>query len=113
MTVTSETYIAAMLEVIGWRQWHADPGRPDAARYPRFEWDAGLVNAIDCVLLSTEPYRFTQIHARALEREIGKPVELVDGEMLSWYGSRAIQGLRYLRGLSRINMRMNSRATVR
>jgi hypothetical protein len=25
-----------------------------------------------------------------------KPVRLMDGEMTSWYGSRAIQGLRYL-----------------
>jgi hypothetical protein len=27
----------------------------------------------------------------------GVPVRLIDGEMVSWYGSRAIQGLRYLR----------------
>jgi hypothetical protein len=26
-------------------------------------------------------------------------VQLLDGEMMSWYGSRAIGGLRYLRGL--------------
>ena len=34
------------------------------------------------------------------KRQIGKPVLLVDGEMMSWYGSRAVQGLRYLRKLS-------------
>jgi len=26
----------------------------------------------------------------------GVPVALIDGEMTSWYGSRAIRGLRYL-----------------
>ena len=31
----------------------------------------------------------------------GKPARLVDGEMMSWYGSRAIAGLRYLRELRR------------
>ncbi|MGZ3253032.1 MAG: cobalamin-binding protein, partial [Burkholderiaceae bacterium] len=36
----------------------------------------------------------------ALEKQIGKPVRLVDGEMLSWYGSRAIPGLHYLSQLS-------------
>jgi hypothetical protein len=36
----------------------------------------------------------------ALENQLGKPVRLVDGERLSWYGSRAIAGLAYLRELS-------------
>jgi hypothetical protein len=35
----------------------------------------------------------------ALEKQSGKPVQLLDGEMLSWYGSRAIAGLRYLHNL--------------
>jgi hypothetical protein len=68
-------------------------------RYPRFEWSPGLVGQLDAVLLSTEPYRFTEEHADALEKQLGKPVLLVDGEMMSWYGSRALAGLRYLRGL--------------
>jgi hypothetical protein len=29
-------------------------------------------------------------------------VLLVDGEMMSWYGSRALEGLRYLRRLRRM-----------
>lgn len=96
MTVARDTYIAAMMAQIGWQCWQA----PDAARYPRFEWSEALVAAIDGVLLSSEPYRFTEAHADALERQIGKPVQLVDGEMMAWYGSRAIGGLRYLRDLS-------------
>jgi ABC-type Fe3+-hydroxamate transport system substrate-binding protein len=104
MTVSPDTYIAAMLGLIGWRHWRADSGSgvDDSARYPQFAWNADLVDAIDDVLLSSEPYRFTEAHASALEQQIGKPVHLVDGEMLSWYGSRAIQGLRYLQELARI-----------
>jgi len=49
------------------------------------------------VFLSTEPYRFTEQHVDALEQQLGKPVYLLDGEMLSWYGSRAISALDYLR----------------
>jgi ABC-type Fe3+-hydroxamate transport system substrate-binding protein len=92
MAVSGDTYIARMLAELGWRV-------PDlgAARYPRFEWSAELVDGLDAVLLSTEPYRFTEAHADALERQLGKPVLLVDGEMMSWYGSRALAGLRYLR----------------
>lgn len=96
MAVSAETYIARMMAEIGWSL----PLLPDASRYPAFTWSDALVAGIDGVLLSTEPYRFTEAHADALERQIGKPVLLVDGEMMSWYGSRAVQGLRYLRNLS-------------
>lgn len=104
MTVAPQTYIGQMLALIGWRQWSATqetiaPHSAGSLRYPRFDWSSELVEAIDGVLLSSEPYRFTQLHVERLERQIGKPVRLVDGEMLSWYGSRAIAGLRYLASL--------------
>ena len=94
MTVSKDTYIAAMLAELGWRV-------PDLGtdRYPRFAWSQDLVDGLDAVLLSTEPYRFTEDHADALEKQLGIPVYLVDGEMMSWYGSRALAGLRYLQTL--------------
>lgn len=98
MTVAPDTYIARMLDVIGWRQYEG-PELDGAARYPQFSWSPALLDGVDEILLSTEPYRFTGEHAAALERRLGKPVRLLDGEMMSWYGSRAVSGLRYLRGL--------------
>jgi ABC-type Fe3+-hydroxamate transport system substrate-binding protein len=95
MTISRDTYIARMLALIGW----TIPELGEA-RYPSFKWSDELVQQLDQVLLSTEPYRFNDLHADALERQIGKPVQLVDGEMMSWYGSRALRGLRYLRGLA-------------
>ncbi|HEU4843803.1 MAG TPA: helical backbone metal receptor [Burkholderiaceae bacterium] len=95
MSVSRDTYIASMLAEIGWQVPDLGP-----ERYPRFEWTPALLDGIDGVLLSSEPYRFTEAHCDALERQIGKPVLLVDGEMMSWYGSRALQGLRYLRQLA-------------
>jgi ABC-type Fe3+-hydroxamate transport system substrate-binding protein len=95
MTVSGETYIASMLAELGWQVPQVGKGE----RYPRFEWSSALVNGLDAVLLSTEPYRFTEEHADALEKQLGIPVFLVDGEMMSWYGSRALEGLRYLRRL--------------
>jgi ABC-type Fe3+-hydroxamate transport system substrate-binding protein len=97
MTVSKDTYIANMLAQIGWQVWQAPQSD---ARYPAFDWSPAVVNAVDAVLLSSEPYRFTDAHVDALERQIGAPVQLVDGEMLSWYGSRAIAGLRYLKTLA-------------
>ncbi len=95
MTVSRDTYIARMLALIGW----SIPEIGDV-RYPSFQWSDALVHDVDQVLLSSEPYRFTEEHVDALERQIGKPVQLVDGEMMSWYGSRALQGIRYLKGLA-------------
>lgn len=94
MSISGDTYIAAMLAELGWK---VPALAEDGARYPRFAWSGELMDQVDAVLLSTEPYRFTEEHADALERQLGKPVFLVDGEMMSWYGSRALAGLRYLR----------------
>ena len=95
MTVSRDTYIARMMAEIGWQCW--TPKSATGARYPEFKWSDEVVRSLDGVLLSSEPYRFTEAHADALEKQIGKPVSLIDGEMMSWYGSRAIAGLRYLR----------------
>jgi len=95
MSVARDTYIANMLAEIGWTV-----PQLGAARYPAFDWNAALIEGIDGVLLSSEPYRFAAQDVDALARQIGKPVRLVDGEMMSWYGSRATAGLRYLRQLA-------------
>lgn len=100
MSISSDTYIARMLAEIGWTI-----PTLGGARYPAFSWTPALVEQIDAVLLSTEPYRFNQAHADALERQLGKPVQLVDGEMLSWYGSRSVAGLDYLRMLAQQDRR--------
>lgn len=92
MTVSENTCIANMLSHIGWN--HISIG---VARYPEFSWSEQLMNEIDLVLLSSEPYRFTETHVEALKKQYGKPVLLLDGEMISWYGSRAIAGINYLR----------------
>lgn len=94
MTISVDTYIANMLALKGWTIPTLGP-----ARYPAFTWTDELVRSLDAVFLSSEPYRFTEEHVDALERQLGIPVRLVDGEMFSWYGSRALAGLRYLRAL--------------
>ena len=95
MTVGSDTYIARMLALINWQQ-QAIPGPAGMVRYPAFEWSQIALESIDRILLSTEPFRFNPSHVQDLAQQTGKPVQLVDGEMLSWYGSRAIAGLDYL-----------------
>ena len=101
MTVTRETYIATMLELIDWRQIDVAPyATGGSSRYPAIALE-GAVRDADVILLSSEPYAFTSAHVAELSARFpDKRVMLVDGEMLSWYGSRAIAGLEYLRVLA-------------
>jgi len=100
MTVARDTYIAAMLRLANWHTLPAvHGGRAGAARYPHFDFDAPWLAEVDRVLLSSEPYRFTEADCDALRddaRLAGKRIALIDGEQISWYGSRAIEGIRYL-----------------
>ena len=102
MTVARDTYIARMLGRVNWQTLPAlDGGASGAARYPVVRGDEAWLAQVDQVLLSSEPYAFTQVHvdeAKALCPNAR--VRLVDGEMLSWYGARAVPGLRYLRQIA-------------
>jgi ABC-type Fe3+-hydroxamate transport system substrate-binding protein len=112
MTVARDTYISAMLRLVN---WHTLPdvagGAAGAPRYPAFDLSAPWLADVDRVLLSSEPYRFTQAHCDALAQDLraagspmgtmgrpqaGRRIELIDGEQVSWYGSRAIEGIGYL-----------------
>lgn len=67
-----------------------------AIRYPQIDAVSQGLTFVDRVLLSTEPYRFAEQHVAEAESRFGVPAQLIDGEMVSWYGSRAAAGLRYL-----------------
>ncbi|MDX1513238.1 MAG: helical backbone metal receptor [Gammaproteobacteria bacterium] len=96
MTISEDTYISrtlalARLQTVG--------GDPDV-RYPEIEFEDGLMDQVDHVLLSTEPFPFKAKHldeVRELTRRWQVPARIIDAEMVSWYGPRAIPGLRYLR----------------
>lgn len=96
MCVNRETYISQMLDLINWQTIDSESGE----RYPTVELEAFSHN-VDRVLLSSEPYSFKKTHCEEVAALFPKDVQiqLVDGEMLSWYGSRAIAGLRYLNQL--------------
>ena len=97
MTVRRDTYISSMLAAAGWDTLP----QLAALRFPEFAWDAPWLAAVARVLLPSEPYAFTARHLAEAARLAQRPVTRIDGEMVSWYGSRAIPGLRYLAGLRR------------
>ena len=105
MTVAADTYIAATLATVGWRVSRGEGGPSGAARYPRIADLDAEVARVDRVLLSTEPFRFRDSHARQFAARFGgKPVDLIDGEWTSWYGSRAITGVAQLAAFRRARL---------
>jgi hypothetical protein len=92
MTVSRDTYISRTLALVGWETFPASAGE----RYPEVDL-AALPRDVERVLLSSEPFRFREKHLAEVESLVpGARVTLIDGEMTSWYGSRAIAGLCYL-----------------
>jgi ABC-type Fe3+-hydroxamate transport system substrate-binding protein len=94
MTVNADTFVSALLADAGGRNVFAD----DSTRYPTITADALRAADPDVVLLSTEPFPFKPAHADELAADTGiarDRFEIVDGELLSWHGSRTPAGIDY------------------
>ncbi|KAB7730330.1 ABC transporter substrate-binding protein [Rudanella paleaurantiibacter] len=95
MVAGSETFIHAMLPLAGFSNVFAD--RP---RYPVVTPDDLQQAAPEVVLLSSEPYPFGPKHIDELRAICPQArIELVDGELFSWYGSRIAHSADYFRTL--------------
>ena len=95
MTVSRDTYVSRTLALVNFVTAAGDPRR----RYPEIALGAELLAGVDLVLLSSEPFPFKERHAAEIRTCAGArcpPVRLFDGEMASWYGSRAIRAMDYL-----------------
>ena len=109
MTVSRDTYVSRTLAVVGWDTVKIE----SKDRYPKIDLTLELVSRVDRVLLSSEPYAFRERHLDEVRQTLAAAdhffvptareaaespvtVSLIDGEMTSWYGSRAIEGMKYL-----------------
>jgi ABC-type Fe3+-hydroxamate transport system substrate-binding protein len=102
MTVARDTYISRLLACVGWHTCPDLTGGPQgAARYPSLRGDEPWLQNVQEVLLSSEPYAFGAEHVAVAQALCPQArVRLVDGERLSWYGVRTVDGLRYARELA-------------
>ncbi len=108
MTVSRDTYIARMLALVNWRTAAHDP----ETRYPALELTDDLLARTDRVLFGSEPFPFKQSHIEAFRADFpahAAKAVIIDAEMTSWYGSRAIQGLSYLAEFARAQARESDR----
>ena len=99
MTVSRDTYVSRTLALVNFTTIGGNGGGRDGRRYPELALAPELFDGVDLVLLSSEPFPFKERHAveiRALAGARCPAVRLFDGEMASWYGSRAIRAMGYL-----------------
>ena len=102
MTVARDTYLSRMLGRVAWQTLpDVEGGSAGAGRYPALSGSEPWLGAVERVLLSSEPFAFQSEHVAAAQALCPTArVQRVDGELLSWYGARAVAGLRYLRALA-------------
>lgn len=94
MAAGKHTFIDSMLSTIGLENVLKE------TRYP--ELSDSQIQALDpeVVFLSSEPYPFKDRHITELKELLpNSSIQLVDGEMFSWYGSRLATSVDYFNGL--------------
>jgi iron complex transport system substrate-binding protein len=98
MSVNQDTFVQNLLGQAGGRNAFAELQE----RYPVVEAQDIAAAKPDAIFLSSEPFPFKQKHIDELVALTGLPRErfhLVDGEYLSWHGSRTPDGVDYAAGL--------------
>ncbi|MBI3518712.1 MAG: ABC transporter substrate-binding protein [Bacteroidetes bacterium] len=96
MAAGKATFIGDMLQRIGLENVLVDP----QGRYP--ELNMADIKALDpeLILLSSEPYPFKENHILEIKEQLtNAQIELVDGELFSWYGSRLKKSVQYFNDL--------------
>ncbi len=95
MTVGGDTFIHDMLTRCGFSNMFAQQ-----QRYPVTSIEELQQGGCQLLLLSSEPFPFQQKHLQVLQEQLpGTIIQLVDGEMFSWYGSRLLLATAYFQEL--------------
>ncbi len=98
MTVSNDTFVSAMLALAGGRNVFG----ASEERYPVITSEQLQAAAPNVVFLSSEPFPFASRHVAELAQLTGfeeARFVLVDGELLSWHGSRTPVGIDYAESL--------------
>jgi|SRR6185437_2490347 len=91
MVAGGDTFINDMMGYCGLKNVFADH-----QRYPAITLDEIKEKNTELILLSSEPYPFKEKHKDEIQKDLpGLSVELTDGEMFSWYGSRLLKSVDY------------------
>ncbi|MEO9005188.1 MAG: helical backbone metal receptor [Ginsengibacter sp.] len=91
MVAARNTFIDDMMHYCG-----MDNVFSDRNRYPQITLEDIRNKKASLILLSSEPFPFTEKHKKEIRQQLPEiEIELVDGEMFSWYGSRLLKSIDY------------------
>lgn len=105
MAVGPTKYAGAILSLVG---FDIIDTHPNGNGYPEVSIDDFVKHEIELILLTSEPHEFTLEEGDGIAANIVKAggkaplVKLIDGEDLTWFGSRTESALRHL---SKINLK--------
>ncbi|MGH1336190.1 MAG: ABC transporter substrate-binding protein [Aureispira sp.] len=95
MVAARHTFIDYLLSLAGFENVFGQQ-----ERYPVLELEAIAAAQPDVIFLSSEPYPFKEKHQAELAKVCPTAtIELVDGELFSWYGSRLLHTAKYIQNL--------------
>jgi ABC-type Fe3+-hydroxamate transport system substrate-binding protein len=96
MVAGNDTFIHEMMARCGFRNVFED-----LPRYPSISLAQLAASGCRLVLLSSEPYPFREKHVAEIREFMpDADIQLVDGEMFSWYGSRLMHAPAYFEALT-------------
>ena len=96
MVAASNTFIDDMMQRINLVNVFSQSD----ARYPEVHLNELNASGAEIVLLSSEPYPFSEKHIAELQLQLPNAcILLVDGELFSWYGSRLQKSAQYFTSL--------------
>jgi len=97
MTVSKNTFINSMMELAGFDNIFKDK----EGNYPEITEEEIKESNANYILLSTEPYKFTEKHLPKFSTLFpNSKTIIVDGEMFSWYGSKMLKSINYFKELA-------------
>ena len=105
MAVSPLKYAGAILSEVG---FDVIDTHPEGNGYPEVSVDDFIEHDVELILLTSEPHEFTLEEGDGIAANIVKAggkaplVKLIDGEDLTWFGSRTESALRHL---SKINLK--------
>jgi len=92
MTVGKTTYINDVLNSLGF----INPFENRPERYPQISFEELQSAELDFLFLSSEPFPFKDKHIQEFKQNLPDVhIQIVDGEMFSWYGVRMIRAIDY------------------
>ncbi len=95
MVVGRDTFIDEMIRLNGFENYYGN-----LERYPEVHLKTSSPEMAELVLLSSEPFPFTEKHKPTIQTYFpNASILIVDGEMFSWYGSRLLKAFDYFKTL--------------